>query len=73
MTKEEDIPDDWIFVNHLDVRDDSDMTGALYIDPTGSMVNLVQINSEPPHDLIKLYNHEIPDLIHSLVDLLADR
>lgn len=71
MSDEYDIPDDWIPLRPYE--EVGNPKGGLFLDASGSMLTLIRNNENKPNDVIRLWNAEVPDLIHRLVDYEAEQ
>jgi len=72
MSEREPIPDYWIPLGKIETSS-YNKNGGTFLDPTGSGLTLIRHRSEGTNDVIRLYDTEVPDLIHRLVDYETDR
>lgn len=70
MTEEYDIPDDWVPLRPW--KEIGNPDGGLFLDPSGHGLTLIRNDEDKPNDIIRLWDVEVSDLIHRLVEYETD-
>jgi hypothetical protein len=63
----DEIPDDWTPLSEIEATSENKV-GGVYLDTTKSGVSIIHYRKERENDVVSLYDFEVADLIHRLVD-----
>jgi hypothetical protein len=68
----DDVPDEWILVGDFGSEPGANIDGATFIDPNRTVgVNIINYHANSPNEIVFLFDGEVHDLLHELLDYLS--